>query len=310
MNPEFSVVIATRNRARALTRCLAAIARMDGSVPFETIVVDNGSSDDTRASVERASGGLRDVNYLFEPEPGASRARNRGIEAVRAPFLVFLDDDAEPTPGWLQALHRAFAETDAAAVGGPILARFEVEPPPWLGGLLRVLSAQDFGGTRRAIDGEPYLFGGNLAVRRDDLAKIGGFDETLGPRAGAFFLGEDTDICERLLDEGRSLLYEPAAIVYHWISEERYVPAYLRQRALGTGQSIARKMGRRLSRATRIRTVAAKTAKLPFHLGMWLGSRLLGEQEATVLRERSLLITLGILRETFASAAAERRRRS
>jgi glucosyl-dolichyl phosphate glucuronosyltransferase len=299
MTPELSIVIATRNRAPALSRCLEAVARMDASFPFETIVVDNGSSDETRAIVDDSSRRLPGLQYHFEPEPGASRARNRGIAAVRSPVLVFLDDDAEPTIGWLSALHRALAESEAAAVGGPILARFEVEPPDWLAGILRVLSAQDFGAARRLIAAPPYLFGGNLAVRRADLEKIGGFDESLGPRGKTFFLGEDTDICERLIDVGRTLLYEPKAIVYHWVGEERFVPSYLRQRALGTGRSVARKMRRRVPRAAFARALAAKTAKLPLHLAVWVWARLLAERETAILRERSMLVTLGILSESL-----------
>ncbi|MEA2626417.1 MAG: hypothetical protein QOD06_2462, partial [Candidatus Binatota bacterium] len=54
-SPEVSIVVCTRNRARALERCLSAVARQRAGLPFETIVIDNGSTDDTRAVVGDAS---------------------------------------------------------------------------------------------------------------------------------------------------------------------------------------------------------------------------------------------------------------
>ena len=259
-------------------------------------MVDNGSVDDTRACVDAARRTDPSIRYLFEAEPGLSLARNRGSAAAESAMLVSLDDDAEPIPDWLEAFHAAARETSAAAIGGPILARFETPAPAWLAGQLRVLSAQDYGAERRAIDRPPYLFGGNLAIRRADLDAIGGFDESLGRKGRALLQGEDIDLCERLLASGRQLLYEPGAIVYHWISPERFEPVYLRKRAFDTGRTLGLHMEKRLSRGALVGELVMKTLKLPLHAAVWAGARLVGERETVTARERSLFVTLGFLR--------------
>ena len=294
--PEISVLVCTRNRAKALARCLAAISFQRSSFAFETLVVDNGSADDTRACVDAARRTDPSIRYLFEAEPGLSLARNRGAGAAAAPILISLDDDAEPAQNWLEAFHAAARESDAAAIGGPILARFETQAPVWLAGQLRVLSAQDYGAERRTIDSPPYLFGGNLAIRRADLERIGGFDESFGRKGRALLQGEDIDLCERFLAAGRSLLYEPGAIVYHWISPERFEPSYLRKRAFDTGRTLGLQMQKRLSRGALVGELLKKSLKLPLHAAVWAGASLVGERETVTARERSLFVTLGLLR--------------
>jgi GT2 family glycosyltransferase len=266
---------------------------------FEIVVVDNGSSDDTRACVARSSAADPRIRYVSEPEPGLSRARNRGLEAAATPVIVSLDDDAEPAAGWLAALQRALEESDAAAIGGPILARFEEPPPPWLAGALRVLSAQDYGERRRAIDRPPYLFGGNLAIRKADLEAIGRFDEAFGRRGELLLQGEDIDLCERFLAAGKRLLYEPGAVIYHWISAERFAPAYWRKRAFDTGRTLALHMRKNLSRPALVREAILKAAKLPLHAAVWAAASAAGERETVAARERSMLVTVGALRHLF-----------
>jgi GT2 family glycosyltransferase len=303
--PEISVLVCTRNRSRALVRCLEAVSHQQTSFPFEIVVVDNGSTDDTRARVDEATRGDPRIRYIVEPEPGLSRARNRGAAIVASPLIVSLDDDAEPVAGWLEALHRAAAETDAAAIGGPILARFEVPPPAWLAGQLRVLSAQDYGAQRRAVESSPYLFGGNLAIRRVELDRVGGFDEALGRQGGALLQGEDIDLCERLLDAGKRLLYEPGAVVYHWISAERFELRYWRKRAFDTGKTLGLQLEKSLPRAALFRESAKKAAKLPLHAAVWLAASFAAERETMVARERSVFVTLGLLRHLLRGRGAK-----
>jgi GT2 family glycosyltransferase len=297
--PEISVLVCTRNRSRALVRCLDAISRQQTSFAFETVVVDNGSTDDSRSRIEEAIRRDPRIRYVAEPEPGLSRARNRAVAVAAAPIVVSLDDDAEPVGGWLEAFRRAAAETDAAAIGGPILARFEAPPPAWLAGQLRVLSAQDYGSLRRSVDAPPYLFGGNLAIRRLDLDRVGGFDEALGRRGSALLQGEDVDLCERLLGAGKRLLYEPGAVVYHWIGEERFEPRYWRKRAFDTGKTLGLQLEKSLRRGALFREAAKKAIKLPLHGAAWVAASLAAERETMVARERSVLVTLGLLRYVF-----------
>src|SRR5712671_6825521 len=100
-----SVIIATHNRADLLAIALKSLARQ--TIPpaeYEVIVVDNASSDQTPAVVRQMSPAMPQVRYVFEERLGLSWARNAGLEAARAPYVAYLDDDAKAEPEWLEAL--------------------------------------------------------------------------------------------------------------------------------------------------------------------------------------------------------------
>ena len=113
MAPEFSVIIATRNRASLLPRAMASVLGQSHS-DFELIVVDDGSTDDTRQVVE--SIGDERVRYLRQSPAGPSQARNRGAGAARGRFLAFLDDDDEALDGWLSAFRLELVDRGSVAV--------------------------------------------------------------------------------------------------------------------------------------------------------------------------------------------------
>ena len=87
--PVVSVIIPAYNSARFITECLKSVAGQKGDIPIEIIVIDDGSSDDTREKV-RAFGGVR---LLEQENAGPSAARNRGIAAATGEFIAFLDSD-------------------------------------------------------------------------------------------------------------------------------------------------------------------------------------------------------------------------
>ncbi len=296
MKPELSIVICTRNRARSLERCLAGLAALEPPFEIEAIVVDNASEDETADVASRLARERPWVRHVSEGKVGLSRARNRGAEAAAGGLLAYLDDDAEPQPGWVEALSSAFRETAAAIVGGPILPRFETAPPRAASPVyLGAWSCQDLGPTRREVTEFPYLFGANLAVRREHLERLGGFDDELGRKGASLLCGEDTDLCERTLAAGGRLVYEPGAIVHHWIPAERLSAAYLRRRAFATGRTRALQMARRLGPPGITAAVAAKVLKLPAHLALWGLSGALGRHEAAAERAWSVSATLGTL---------------
>ena len=119
---DFSVVIATQG-SRALSRTRAdSLSVKACAPPFEVVVVDNGSKDETRASVERASAGsIPSVRYVAEPQPNRGKARNRGVEAARGRYVLFCDDDVLAAPGWIAAHAAAQAGGEDRVVNGPIL---------------------------------------------------------------------------------------------------------------------------------------------------------------------------------------------
>ena len=105
-----TVIVCTQNRADILERCIDAVGReLDGEDDCEIVVVDSASTDTTPMVIERLEARWPIVRHQRVAESGLSRARNHGIDAARGDVLFFLDDDAEPLPGWFRAFIRAFA---------------------------------------------------------------------------------------------------------------------------------------------------------------------------------------------------------
>jgi GT2 family glycosyltransferase len=197
--PLVSVVVCTRDGAATLDDCLAGVAALRYPA-VETIVVDDGSTD-ASAAIAREHG----ARVISTPNRGLSAARNTGLYAARGEIVAYLDDDARPDPDWLTYVTATFTRTRHAAIGGPNL------PPPGDGDTAACV-ANAPGGPAHVLlsdtDAE-HLPGCNLAVRRDALLSIGGFD----PRFRA--AGDDVDVCWRLTEAGHTLGFHPAAVVWH-----------------------------------------------------------------------------------------------
>src|SRR5579862_6274653 len=97
--PRISVVVPTYNRRARLERVLAGLDRQ--TLPFdrfEVVIVDDGSTDDTKAWLERHSQRAYHVTVATQQNGGPARARNRGVADAQGELILFLDDDVEPTP--------------------------------------------------------------------------------------------------------------------------------------------------------------------------------------------------------------------
>lgn len=198
----FSVIVCTRNGGLRIASCLAAISRMDGK-PFETIVVDDGSTDGT---AELVAGKFPDVRLISIPPSGLSAARNIGADAATGEILAFTDDDCEPDHEWLVRLDRAFLDPEISAAGGPNL------PPPALSEREAVIRAAPGAPSHVLLDDTraEHLPGCNIAVRRAAFDAVGGFDSVFRTA------GDDVDFCWRLSDAGHRLGFVPGAFVWHW----------------------------------------------------------------------------------------------
>src|SRR5207244_3033426 len=120
-------------------------------------------------------------------------------------IVAYLDDDARPDPDWLAYLAAGFAATNHAAIGGPNV------PPPGDGPVASCVATAPGGPVHVLIsDTEAeHLPGCNMAFRREALVAAGGFDPTF--RAA----GDDVDLCWRLREQGETLGFHPAALVWH-----------------------------------------------------------------------------------------------
>src|SRR5437868_4767862 len=108
MPPLISIIVPTRNRAGLLERLLESLCHLHYP-HWEAIVVDDGSTDDTRAVVERFAASNLPLTYLFQPWGKMGAARNLALPHAHGSILAFTDDDCTVDPGWLGAIARAFA---------------------------------------------------------------------------------------------------------------------------------------------------------------------------------------------------------
>ena len=237
-----TVILCTFNRCRSLAKALGSVAlsQMPESVAWEVLVVDNNSRDQTRDVVAefcvRYPGRFR---YLFVPQPGKSHALNRAIVEAEGDVLAFMDDDVRVEPMWLQNLTAALLKGKSAGCGGRVLPEWNSAPPRWLPDrddndmlapdnkeryLLGPLALFDLGLEAGRLAEPP--FGTNMAFQKAMFAKYGGFRADLGPQPGSEIRCEDTEFGRRLLAGGEQLWYEPSAIVYHPVTQNRLRKQY------------------------------------------------------------------------------------
>jgi glycosyltransferase involved in cell wall biosynthesis len=239
-----SVIIATRNRAALLARTLDALAAQQWPrARFEIVVADNGSTDETAAVVRAAAArpGFPAVQYLVIAEPGKSRAVNAALGRARGDVLAFTDDDVTPEPNWLERLAAAFAD-GADFVAGRIFPVWETPPPGWMSPALHgVLAVPDNGPDRLDIGGADNVMpiGANMAVARAIVNRVGGLRVDLGKIEGSLRTGEDHDFFLRMLAAGFRGVYEPTAIVHHWVPRERLTRDYFRRWLYQNGRDVA-----------------------------------------------------------------------
>jgi hypothetical protein len=200
--PQLSVVIACRDAGALLPVQLAALARQESPVPWEVLVCDNGSTDDTLAVALSWSERLPLRVIDASAGVGAGPARNAGVEAARAEYIGFCDADDEVGDGWLAALHRALTEHSFVA------GRFD------LGRLnspravrSRRLDQRTGLQMSSAAVGLPHAGGGNLGIRRSVFRSVGGFDPSVR------YL-QDTDLCWRVQRAGYPLVFVPELVVH------------------------------------------------------------------------------------------------
>ncbi|MGB7434374.1 MAG: glycosyltransferase, partial [Candidatus Acidiferrum sp.] len=247
-----SLIICTYNRCESLLKTLESVAAsvLPPSIEWEVVVVDNNSQDQTSAAVEEFSdrhpGRFR---YLFEPTQGLSNARNAGILAAQGEVIAFTDDDVIVHPSWLLNLTRPLLERSWAGAGGRVLPFQGVVLPPWLslsppydlGG--RVAALFDQGGEPKELNLPPY--GANMAFRREMFQKYGHFRRDLGRRPDSLIGGEETEFGTRLIAARERLFYEPSAIVYHPVPEERLTKDYLLSWSFDFGRALILQKGKR-----------------------------------------------------------------
>ncbi|MGC8827745.1 MAG: glycosyltransferase [Anaerolineae bacterium] len=209
--PFVSVVVPTYNRAGVLRRCLEALTAQDYAGRLEIIVVDDGSTDETRQVVEEFAR-RSEVRCIHQANRGPAAARNRGIAAAGGEIIAFTDDDCLPPRDWVRRLVQGYLEhPEAAGVGGRLEPPAELLDNP-LAQYERSIGREVYGaGDVEVIGGFDCPAGGtnNMSYRRQVLEEVEGFDESF-----PYAAGEDADLKRRICQRGARLLYVPVPVVH------------------------------------------------------------------------------------------------
>jgi GT2 family glycosyltransferase len=213
-NPQVSIILVLYNRAELTLQCLFSILKSNFK-SYEVIIVDNGSTDETRQLLERIGNArviLNNTNVHF------LRACNQAGKEVRGEYILFLNNDAQLQSGSIDsALKTINSSEDIGAVGGKIIlpdgTLQEAGSIIWRDG-----SAQGYGRGdspfapeymfKRDVD---YCSGAFLLTRSDLFLIDNGFDEAFSP---AYY--EETDYCVRLWKQGKRIVYDPDAAIVHY----------------------------------------------------------------------------------------------
>lgn len=245
-----TIAICTYNRSAFLKRALDALASEPGiGERSEVLVVDNNSSDGTAAAAAEYSERFAFVHYVHEANQGLSHARNRAYQGSEAEYVAYLDDDAFVEPGWLAALSDAVERSGhAGALGGPILPDFETPPPRWFDPEYVTRRFGRTGGPLGPLYVRQGFSGGNMAIRRDLLEALGGFDPALGMAGERVHFGEESDFFQRLYARsGNQTYYVPEMAIRHFEAAHKQRPEYLARRMFANGrlftESVARTAG-------------------------------------------------------------------
>jgi glycosyltransferase involved in cell wall biosynthesis len=208
--PEASVIVPTKNRPRYLRAALESLASQDVDPgAYEVLVVDDGPSAETR-EVTRGVGRRARVKVGYverDGVPGLNSARNTGIAAAEAPFLVLVDDDVEAPRHWLRELIEGRRRHPGyEAFGGPIRLRLEGSRLPMCGREPPPITSLDAGLRDREVE---LVWGANMAFERHALELAGMFDPGVP-------YGFDEDMWERRLRAaGGRIMYVARADLVH-----------------------------------------------------------------------------------------------
>lgn len=215
VQPLVSIIIPVYGQCEYTIRCLLSIVANPPSIPYEVIVIDDHSPDDSLEVLQR----VRGIQLIHNPEnQGFIRSCNIGAKAAKGQYVYFLNNDTQVTAGWLDELVRTFDEFPGTGLAGSKL----VYPDGTLqeaGGIIwRDGSAWNFGRNQdpslplynyaREVD---YCSGASIMVPRELFDDLGGFDEHYLPA-----YCEDADLALKIRDLGYRVIYQPLSVVVHF----------------------------------------------------------------------------------------------
>jgi GT2 family glycosyltransferase/Flp pilus assembly protein TadD/SAM-dependent methyltransferase len=218
-----SIIIPVFNKVEYTKKCIESIRNNTSKVDYEIIVINNGSTDDTISYLNSIKSRVKIINN--EKNRGFSKACNQGIRAANAPYVLFLNNDTEPQPGWLEPLVEVLdKDTSVAAVGSKLLFPDRTIQHAGVVMALHQHSGNicpfhvfykenaDLIAANRLME-YAVCTAACLMARAERLRWLEGFDER-------FWNGyEDVDLCLRFCQNGWKVVYQPRSVLIHYESQ-------------------------------------------------------------------------------------------
>lgn len=213
-NPRVSIVVPLFNAASSTYAMLESLRACDSVVPYEVILVNDGSMDETPQLLEQ----IENVHVCVNEENmGFGKTCNRGAMMARGEYVCFLNSDTVVTPGWLDALVDVSAtDSRCGAVGAKLISPNgrlqEAGSIIWSDGATTGYGrgADPFDPEYSYVREVDYCSAACLLVRRDLFNALGGFDDQYAP---AYY--EDVDLCMSIRGAGYTIVYAPCSVVFH-----------------------------------------------------------------------------------------------
>lgn len=248
VKPLFSVIIPTFNRAGLLAGALESLLQQTLEAhAFEIIVVDNRSTDGTRALVENMAAACapHTIRYRYEAQPGGGVSRRAGAAIARADWVAYMDDDGQASAGWLQnAAQILEAKPDLDGMGGPIHPFYLAERPQWFKDEYEIRA---YGEQPRLLERDEAFSGANMLFSRTLLEKVSTAMNGLGMVGEMMQFGEDTIIFEQAwtLPGRPQFYYHPELVMYHAVPARNMDVGYILRRQFTIGAGNFRRVGPR-----------------------------------------------------------------
>lgn len=237
-----TVAICTHNRAKDTGEAIESVLAQNYEPELiEIVVIDNRSTDNTAevvGSLARLHGAR--VRYVLENKLGLSVARNRAIKEAKGEYILFLDDDALASPGWVRHIVEVFESSpDIGCVGGRIDPIWEVAEPDWIPEEHRsVFTILDYADKVKEMPAPAIPYGANVAFRTSVFRHFKPFREDLGRVGTNLLSSEESELIARIR-ERYTVFYTPHASVQHKIAKERTTKKWFLKRIFWQGVSDA-----------------------------------------------------------------------
>lgn len=240
-----SVVICCHNGAARLPATLSHLQaqQLRTPVPWEVVLVDNASTDDTVETARRcwATRPTAPLRIVHEPMLGQAHARRRGLAEASYEFVSFVDDDNWVCETWIEDAARFLeAHPEVGAVGGRSIAECEVPPPAWFAthSMLYAVSPPNQREGDCTVDPGTLWTAGMTLRRRAwlDTEEQGVPLLLTGRRGTSMGGGEDCELCLRLRMSGWKLWFNPRLTLRHYMPQGRLTWNYARRLYRGSGE--------------------------------------------------------------------------